>query len=300
MANTKRVNFEFKNQVSPRYIRPLFLQLESNQWYASTDMQELLRQGGLDVQGKDIVQANMSFWAKVGLGEIQRQGPGRPNLFRLTAFGGEFAALYSTNEALFFDVMHYLFYSGWRRSRAIEQAPFWLYAQVCDRLWEEAPGRMHSTLLTGQLQRESRQAFPSHDPVFPDRSVTSIFPWLGALAPPFLSPCGSQSTLCSEKRNYCTPQLFHLAVDLVYALQKLNYDTSLAMDESQIRVISKICLLDETRFWEMASLADMAIRELEIRKGQWGTSLALTGPPRWIDLPTHHQSGEEPYESEDA
>jgi hypothetical protein len=285
MMATRKVNFEFKNQVSPRYVEPLFLQLEPDIWYTSTELQQQLRDSGLDVQGKDIVLANISFWEKVGLGQVQRQGPGHPNLFRLSAFGKQVQALYGTNRSLFFDVMHYLFYSAWRRSHHINYAPLWLYAEICDTLWEEAPAKMDAMKLTSHLQSESYQAFPEQDPNFPERSVRSVFPWLGELTPPFLSSCGSRSELCSKRRGYCTPQLFHLAVDLAYHEAGLNYGTSLAIDDRQIGAISRVCLLDQDRFWEMASLADMAMRELEVRQGQWGTSLALSGPPRWIDLP---------------
>jgi hypothetical protein len=286
MAATRKVNFEFKNQVSPRYVEPLFLQLEYGQWYETTELQHLLRTSGLDVHGKKIVLANTKFWSKLGLGEVQRQRPGRSNLFRLTALGKQVAELFSTNQALFFDVMHYLFYSSWRRSRHLSQAPFWLYAAACDILWESAPSKMDSTGLTARLQFESRDVFPTQDPSFPEQSVRSVFPWLSTLSPPFLSKCGTRSELCSQRRSYCTPQLFHLAVDLAYHSAGLSYGTSLAVGDRQIGIICRVCLLDSERFWEMASLTDMAVREFEIRKGQWGTSLALTGKPRWIELAT--------------
>lgn len=285
MTGKRTANFQFYNSVSPRYVEPLFLQLEVDVWYTSTELQQQLRDSGLDVQGKEIIQGNTTFWEKTGLGEVQRQKPGLPNLFRLNPFGKQVAELYSTNRALFFDVMHHLFYSAWRRSRHINHAPLWLYAQVCDALWQDAPGRMDSMRLTAHLQSESHQTFPDQNPVFPERSVRAVFPWLGELSPPFLSPCGSKSDLCSARRRYCTPQLFHLAVDLAYHEAGLGYGTSLAIDDRQIEAISRTCLLDTGRFWDMASLADMSIRELEVRQGQWGTSLALTGPPRWIDLP---------------
>lgn len=294
----RKVNFEFKNQVSPRYVEPLFLQLETGIWYTSTELQQQLRDSGLDVQGKDIVLANIAFWDKIELGEVQRQGPGHPNLFRLSAFGKRVQGLYSTNRSLFFDMMHYLFYSAWRRSRHISHAPLWLYAKICDILWQEAPSKMDSMRLTSRLQTGSRQAFPDQDPNFPERSVRSVFPWLGELTPPFLSPCGSRSELCSERRGYCTPQLFHLAVDLAYHEAGLSYGTSLAIDDRQIAAISRVCLLDPDRFWEMASLADMAMREFEVRQGQWGTSLALSGPPRWIDLPDFGEPEEEDEEDD--
>lgn len=299
MPASRAISFEFKNQVSPRYVQPLFLQLQPGEWYESTEMQQMLRDGGLDVQGKQIVSANITFWAKVGLGELQRGGTGKPNLFRLSSLGKQVAELFSTNQELFFDVVHFLFYSAWRRSGKLAQVPFWLYAQVCDSLWQNAPGKMDSMALTRQMQEDSRHAFPKHDPNFPERSVRSIFPWLGMLTPPFLSKCGTKSELCSDRRITCTPQLFHLAVELLFQQEGLQYGTSLTIDEQHITAVCQTCLLATDRFWEMASLTDMAIRELEVRQSQWGTSLALTGPPRWINLPDFADETDVDTEEED-
>ncbi len=241
----------------------------------------------------------MTFWDKIGLGQVRREGPRGSNLFRLGPLGQQVREYYSTNRSLFYDLMHYLFYSAYRRSNDLRQAPLWLYAQVCDTLWTEAPAQMDSMRLAASLQSESQSAFPDETPTFPERSVRSVFPWLGELTPPFLAPCGAGSELCSERRRYCTPQLFHLAVDLAYHEAGLSYGTSLAIDDRQVAAISRTCLLDPGRFWDMASLADMAVRELETRQGQWGTSLVLTGPPRWIDLPDFSSREESVDDEED-
>jgi hypothetical protein len=113
------------------------------------------------------------------------------------------------------------------------------------------------------------------------------------VTPPFLNKCGTKSELCSERRAYCTPQLFHLAADLLYTVEGLAYGTSLTMDDDKIAAICRACLLRPDRFWEMASLADMAMPEVSLRQGQWGTALALSGPPRWIELPALGAAAEE-------
>lgn len=294
MPTRSKVSFEFKNQVAPRYIEPLLLQLEYGQWYDSAELRHMLRASGAEVEGKQIVQANTTFWAKMGLGEVRREGHGKQNQFHLKLLGKQLIDLYSTNQELFFDVLHFLFYSTWPRSGQLNQVPFWLYGKVCDKLWLEAPGKMDSFDLTARLQAESHLAFSEHLPAFSERSVRSVYLWLQTLTPPFLAKCGTKSELCSERRNYCTPQLFHLATDLLYTTEGLAYGTSLAMDDEKIAAICRVCLLDPGRFWEMASLADMAMREFEVRQGQWGTSLALSSPPRWIELPVFAATEEGP------
>lgn len=284
MPTRSKVSFEFKNQIVPRYIEPLFLQMEYGQWYDSSELRRYLRAGGLDVEGKNIVQAHIVLWTKVGLGEVKRGGSNF-NLFRLTPLAKQVIDLYSTNQDLFFDLFHFLFYSAWLRSRNLNQAPFWVYKQTCDKLWLSAPSRVDTFDITAQMQTESRLAFPDQSPAFSERSVRSVLVWFQALTPPFMTKQGSRLELHSGWRTYCTPQLFHLATDLLYTTEKLAYGTSLAMDDEKIAAICRVCLLDPDRFWEMASLTDMAMREFEVRQGQWGTSLALSGPPSWIELP---------------
>ena len=280
--------FGFKNQVSPRYIEPLFLRLEYGTWYSQADMRSLLRSGGLDVKGDNIVQNNTAVWTLAGLGRsrlVESTGRIPSRLFQLSELGKEVAATYSTNRDLFFDLMHFFFYSTWIRSHQVVRARFWLYASMCDVLWAEAPAETDSFQLTNLLQVECRATFPEHNPSFSERSARSVFTWLGFLTPPFLSKCGKTSQLCSERRSYCTPQLFHLAVDLTYSSMGLQYGTSMAIDDDRISTICKACLLDPSRFWYMAELAQMNMRGFDIRRGQWGTSLVLEGPPAWIDMP---------------
>lgn len=282
-----RPSFEFKNNISPKYIEPLFLRIEAQRWYATSDLVAMLQASGLDVEGSDIVQYNTAAWSLAGLGEVQieRRGRSQTKLFRLSSLGRQIQDTYSTNSALFFDLMHFAFYAAWRRSRHMSRARFWLYSNVCDALWADAPAHTDSFSLTNRLQIECREAFPEYIPAFPERSVRAAFPWLGALTPPFLSKCGTKSQLCSNRRSYCTPQLFHLATDMVYASDRLAYGTSMSVDDRHVEAISKACLLDPLRFWEMADLTKSAINGFQIRKGQWGVSIALNAPPDWIELP---------------
>lgn len=194
--------------------------------------------------------------------------------------------IYSTNSELFYDLIHFLFYSAYYRSKDIQRVRFWLYASVCDRLWQEAPALADTSTLTNRLQVESHAAFPGYDPSFSEKSVGGIFPWLQTLSPPFLTKQGTRGQRYSERRNYCTPQLFHLATDLVYTtMGSLQYGAFLAINELHIESICKPCLLNPEHFWDMVELTQMTVDGYEIRRGQWGTSIALSSPPTWITLP---------------
>ena len=232
MATRGKVSFEFKNHISPRYVEPLLVQLDYGRWYDSNELQELLRSNGIEVQGKEIINININTWARLGMGEVYSQGYGKQRRFQLTRFGKQIAGFYSTNQELFFEVLHFLFYSAWPRSEGINQSQFWVYHRLCDVLWIEAPRKMEAEQLTARLQSESRDIFPNHEPTFPTQSIRGIFPWLQTLTPPFLAKCSTKSELCSERRSYCTPQLFHLATDLLYTTEGLAYGTSLAMDDA--------------------------------------------------------------------
>ena len=144
---------------------------------------------------------------------------------------------------------------------------FWLYSSVCDRLWQQAPALIDYSALTNQLQIESHLAFPGYDPSFSEQSVGGVFSWLQTLIPPFLSKQSTKNQLYSTRRSYCTPQLFHLATDMIYStVEGLQYGASLAINERHIVDICKTCLLETERFWDMADLTEMTINGFEIRR----------------------------------
>lgn len=296
--------FEFKNQVSPRYIEALFLPLADGEW-RSTETLVALLQAEFGIDGDITAKYNLATWSYMGIGEYTRDHGSKS--FRLNALGIWLAHMYSTNQPLFFDLMHYLFYSTWLRSGDIWRARFWLYQHVCELLWNEAPHAMDTFHLTGKTQKDAANepAFIQHHPAFPDRSVGSVYTWLQKLSPPFLTKTGTRGQLTSQRRDRCTPQLFHLAVDLVYhTLEQCLYGISLGLGDEQIAAICRICLLQPESFWEMLELTEMSFPGIEVKHGQWGTTLILSGPPQWIMLPSFHLTdaiqGDQPrYDEED-
>lgn len=296
MASDKRrkPSFEFKNHVSPSYIEPLLLQLEPDQWYGSSDLKALLHASGLDVEGSDIVTHNASAWTLLGIVDSDYGSESRYRRYiRISDLGKHLSNVYSTNKELFFDLLHYLFYSAYLRSQSISYSRFWIYTKVCDELWTELPTTMDSFRLTNRFQHEAEILFSEYSPTFPERSVRSVFPWIAGLTPPFLEKSGSRGQFSSKRRSYCTPQLFHLSVDLEYTRRHFTYNTALSMDEALIESICRTCLLDTDRFWSMADLASMVIREFSTKRSQWGRSIILSGPPSWITLPDLARESEE-------
>ncbi len=279
-------DFQFYNHVSPRYIEPLFLQMENNRWYKTSEMKSIL-QRKLGIDGTHVVNYNIRAWWLSGIGDLQlvKDGKSQIYLFRISQVGKQILETYSTNRDLFFDIIHFIFYSAWHRSQDVYRGRFWVYASVCDELWLTAPSSMDSFGLTAKLHTDSQRLFPEAEPTFPERSVRSVFTWLAELTPRFLKKGEYRNKFISQRRTFCTPQLFHLATDLLYTIRSLKYGTSISMDDDTIQFVSKTCLLDPDQFWEMAARTKMSIRGFEIRKGQWGTSIALEGPPTWIDLP---------------
>lgn len=305
MTLSTNPSFQFHNEVSPRYLEPLFLQLEYDQWYSTRQFIGLLRSSGLSVKGNGIAYYNMLTWSLAGLGEIEkgRTRPVKKNLFRLTELGKQLIETYSTNTGLFYDLIHFLFYSTYQRSSDARRGCFWLYASTCTALWQNAPAPTATSALTNRLQIESHVAFPGYNPSFSNRSVSAVSPWLQMLVPPFLSRQGTKSQLYSSRRSFCTPQLFHLATDLVYTtLEGLQYGASLSINGRHIEAICQACLLDTDHFWHMADLTQLTINGYELRRGQWGTSIALAGPPTWITLPdfSHETAQEDIIELEDG
>ncbi len=282
----KSVNFEFPNHLSPKYIEELFLKIEFDEWYSTSQIIEIL-QRDLHIGGKEIALRNIDAWATLGFGDrrIEKQKGGNRVFFKVSPLGRYLQEIYSTNTELFYDLMHYFFYSTWIRSQDAHHGRFWVYLQICQDLWQNAPSEMNSFKLASKLQSLVLETFPLYSPTFSERAIRAAFPWLTKLSPPFLVKLGTKSELTSQKRNYCTPQLFHLAVDLLCAERKISYGTTLNIDDEIIADISMTCLLDPSRFWEMAERTQMMVKGFEIQKSQWGPTVSLSQAPNWIELP---------------
>ena len=297
---SEKVNFQFYNSISPRYIEPIFLKLEFDEWYSIVQLVNLLRQD-IQIDGKDTVERNVDAWSNIGLGKTKLVKDGRikRTYFQITSLGKYLQEIYSTNSDLFFDLMHYFFYSTWYRTKSIQKAKFWVYAQVCNDLWLSSPSEMDSFKLTSKIQGEALDKFAGSYPAISERSIGAAFPWVTKLSPAFLQKLGAKSDLSSKRRDFCTPQLFHLAVDLSYSNRQLSYGTSLNVDDELIKEISITCLLDPDRFWEMTERTQMMIKGFDIRKSQWGPTITLNQAPNWIELPKFEHKGFEAIEEED-
>ena len=59
MAQRSNTTFVFHNQVSPRYVEPLLIQLQYGLGYSTAQFTGLLRSNGLDVKGNGIALSNM-------------------------------------------------------------------------------------------------------------------------------------------------------------------------------------------------------------------------------------------------
>jgi len=283
-----KFNFKFPNPVSPRYIQPLFLKLEHGIWYNSTDLRDILHLSFPNIDGKDIVYTNIVTWYLIGLGEYKVENfQGRKSFFKLSDLGKQLQETYSTNLELFFELMHFLFFSTWEKNKSPEVGLFWVYSQVCNKLWSNAPNPMDSFELTSLLQQEAQNEFIGYNPGFPERAIRAVYPWLASLTPAFLQKNLHNKAFTSARRPFCSPQLFHLALDLTYNEKKLKYGTSMAIGDGEIKKICMVCLLDEKQFWEMLDRTKMIIRGVEIRRGQFNTSIALEMGPQWINLPDY-------------
>lgn len=286
MNRKGKPSFEFESQVSPRYIELLLMRMQPSRWYSTAQLRGILNESGLGVTGKEIVQAHTLSWTLAGLGQTMR-GDSRGKLFRLTDLGRQLLSIYGTNQQLFHDLIHFIFYSTWLRSFDVTRGRFWLYMAVCNALWADAPSPIDSIRLISRLLTEARETFPEHQPGIRPQSIRAIFRWLTVLEPAFLIKSGirTPTPFQSVRRSYCTPQLFQLASDLLYTSSGLAYGTSMSLDDQQIALISRMCLLSHQGFWEMVELTSAATPSYHIRRGQWGVSIALDAPPDWIVLP---------------
>lgn len=292
----QKYNFEFKNQFSPIYIEPLFLRLQVDVWYRKSDVVGFLNEMNPELSGKEIVSANILIWNSLRLIEQQKLNKTKIE-FKLTPLGKIIQEYYGIQKSLFLDLFHFLIISTYDRFPSPYYGRFWVYKKVCRYLYSMGKENISTSELTGILRAEAIETFPDVQPKFPERSVMSIYPWLQALSPPFLKKEGT--SLITQKRETCSPQLLHLTIDFIYTQKGIPYGSPLALTPEVLENACQICLIDEKAFFPVLNQAKMMLKGISILPGQFNTSVVLEHAPTWITLPSPSTTDDELLEEEE-
>ena len=211
-----------------------------------------------------------------------------PDRYALTNLGHEVVRLLQFKPKTVNEILHFLHYSTWTPDYPERLCFSWSYATACDILWESNPAQIDRNQLATQLADVARRQFGVSSISLSKDSVQGILNWLNELDPPVLNREKVDKvrwTTILNRRNFCPPETFVLAVDHFYRRHQVNYQTNLLLSSDKQDAICKVCLLEPTRF---DGILDWACGQFDFlsqgTSGGWGRYLVLARPPILADF----------------
>lgn len=271
--------FHVLHNARPEYLEDVFFLLENGRELC---YEQLLEQGeveglniGYDVTTERQLRDILQYPRVMGLVE--------PRENRLTDQGTSVANIVAQTPDLLPDIIHYLYYTLWDEQQEGENCFSWSYRRVCEMLWDQQTTEIDKKSLASAISAEAAQAFDLKTVSFSTNSINGILNWLEALSPPSITQ--EDGNVCFTRREFCSPELFILAVDHAYRERDYDYSTNLLLGDEQRNVICQMCLLESDSFERVLEYAVAQFKYLEKGiGGGWGNYLTLHRAPELADF----------------
>lgn len=199
----------------------------------------------------------------------------------ISDMGLALAQLIRAKPGLFSDIMHFLYHFTWDENESELRRFSWSYGTVCDLLWKAGSTEIDRNLLASQVVSCAQEVFATDTISFSQNSISGVLSWLRTLNPSVISEGGR----VFNRRNFCAPELFALAVDYLYRKERIDYQSNLLLDDEKQQFVCRVCLLDPTAF---DAVFDWAAGQYPfLQKGSsggWGSYILLTRKPQLTDF----------------
>jgi hypothetical protein len=199
----------------------------------------------------------------------------------LTDKGRTITAIEMNNPDLFADIVHGLQYTLWDKSVPEVNCFSWTYMTFCRMLWYNGTSEINNRRdIASRVEAAAREMFDRSDIALSPKSIGGALLWLSQLRPEVIK--GDDSF---ERRHFCPPELFLLAVDFIYRLEGSDYGSNLLLNDTVRDEICQVCLLEPSSF---ERVLDYAIAQFDyLEKGMgggWGRYLTLYRHPELTDF----------------
>lgn len=136
------------------------------------------------------------------------------------------------------ELVHFLFYTTWKRENSCENTISWSYRQVCSALWERAPVTLTalSNVIAEEIRNTIQEIFHC-DPSFGPKSIRGVKKWVEAVNPPAIA--GNRFV----QRQFCSPELALLATSWVTKAEG-DIGVDFLLTPQRREAICRVCLLD--------------------------------------------------------
>jgi hypothetical protein len=201
----------------------------------------------------------------------------KDNHYKITSLGKKLQYYLQFDRNIFFDIMHYLYYSMWEQQKP-ESYFSWTYRNICEILWERKPSSIDKNKLASEVYNCARESFPdiASDIALSPFAIQGVRNWLKVLNPPFII-LDKGRNMTNDGRSYCSIELFLLAINFLYQEESISLGTPILVDKDKEIFLAKLCLLDSKSVKNVLGLTLRAFSDvLKEHRSVWGNSIILS------------------------
>lgn len=278
----RKIKFHVEHNVTPNSVNTILLLFHSDDSLNSGEVYDRLSpplwHSSKDEIKKSYLNKNLDVLNVFG---IISKDEGR---YEITDFGQKLQQCSQFNQNIYFDLMHYLYYTTWDVSKP-ETYFSWTYKKICDALWEIKPSTIDKNKLAGDVYNYATTYFPEISKIaISPYAVQGTRNWLRALNPPFVDVDG-RNIRTNEGRQYCSPELFLLGVNFLYQENTISIGTPILIDRDKEIFLAKLCLLSINSVKNVLSLVMKIFPDfLKKHSSVWGNSVILSRKLEPIDI----------------
>ncbi|MBF0103457.1 MAG: hypothetical protein HQK77_21350, partial [Desulfobacterales bacterium] len=258
--------------VVPDFILKIILEFNESEFLTKANifksLQELNRTNSLNGTGK-----NLKFCCGLQLLLLNNE-----NSYQLTPLGLKIKKLINSNKALLGDIIHFLIFSLY----TFNPKPNLVYSysyRVCSALLYSniEKSSIKNTDILGELIDEISKKLDIETIPIDSNFISTCISWLLILSPPFIFlEDGKRTRKKLQYREYCSPELILLVIDLYYRENNLKPNHNIIMDEELTVAICKAALIHKDIVYSMIKTTSASFPEyLETKTSTHGYLICL-------------------------
>jgi hypothetical protein len=185
--------------------------------------------------------------------------------FELTEMGDSLVDIMYSNRKLFYNLLHYLYYTAYDRYPDKHIFMSYSYRTITNYLFDNAPfSTLHGTKgeIVGEVEQQAQR--DNLDLSQTQRGVSvstkTMNNYMQYLAPlePSVNPNEPDEEPGFTQRNFCPPELFLMAVDFEYKFTDTEFNTLLRITDDAEHRIKSLCMISGEGFNEVMGFAAQA------------------------------------------
>jgi hypothetical protein len=274
MSN-KKYEFHIDHNVKPSHIEPIISLLNSKKYTNKKALYKTLENSGHYIHLRHF-NKNILIYGKLEIIE------NNDDSIKLTDLGHCLKYYLNFNKSVFYDLIHFLYFTTWDFTKEDNILFSWSYKTICELLWERKSNKFNRKRLSSELLSLAQEEFNDREISISHEAITGCLNWISELDPFFIIDV--RKNQIGNGRDSCSPELFLLAIYYLYQILGINIQSPILIDDYKKVKIAKLCLLNKNAFNGMLNITKETFDSLKLEFGEWGSYLILQKKIKIKDL----------------